>query len=347
MPFTLRSPLAAAFGLLLFVAGPLQARIWTDNLNRTWEGEFLRLETGNVIFQVAGKEYPFPLAKLSSADRAWVISTINRPPPTAQASAAPAQTAPAATPTGDVTFGGTKLEAGKTTVIVMTLPPASAKVFSEIYHKPSTTIKVAVALPSGFDPTKPQRLLLTSASSSGDGLSTKNMPTYTAAALARGWVVMSADGEFGKPDEDGVLRAKLLETVMSEVMERWPAAQKTWSVATAGFSGGAGYASLQAVILAKDWRVIGMMLFNNAVTPVAWEKESYVKTSKPKMHKIPVFMSAGETDNVAKPEVIKRAIEITKVGGYRTMRTEWHPGGHSPNAAHITTALEWFESLEK
>lgn len=47
------------------------------------------------------------------------------------------------------------------------------------------------------------------------------------------------------------------------------------------------------------------------------------------------------------PESIKVSLERLKAAGYRTERTEWHPGGHQASAEHIPMALEWFETLEK
>lgn len=247
-------------------------------------------------------------------------------------------------------FGDAALAPGKMVQAVLPLPPEYAKAMTEEYGQTSTTMKVGIAVPDRFDPKKPQRVLITSASSTGDGLSIKNMSMYTTAALARGWVVMSAEGEFGKGKKsDGIgFRENLLEVMLQEVSARWPDAKNKWSFATGGFSGGAGYASHQAVVmLGQEWRMIGMLLMNSTYNPTSWEREKSVKGSRARWHKIPIFVSAGETDNVQKPESIKVSLEMLKKGGYHTERSEWHPGGHQAKAEHIPMALEWFESLEK
>jgi hypothetical protein len=347
---------AAITAALLFTTNLIpaaQARTWTDDLRRSWDGDFVRIEGDKVIILVKGKEYPFPLDRLSAGDRQWIVAQ------RAQALTTSQVAIPAVTPTGPIpaaasgskmTFGSVQLEVGKTVQTDLPLPPKIAKEQEEAYGKPTTIMKAAIAVPNGFDPSKPQRVLITSASSTGDGLSIKNMASYTEAALARGWVVMAADGEFGKGSKsDGIyFRGNMLEVMTKELETRWPDAKAKWSFATGGFSGGAGFASNQAMLLAGDgWNVIGMFLANSAYGPYAWERDKRTKGSKSKFQKIPIFVSAGETDNVQKPDTIKQALENMKSGGYKTVKAEWHPGAHQMSKEHLTAALDWFESQAK
>ena len=349
-----RLALGLLIALSLLAPQAVRARVWTDDLRRTWEGEFVRLDGGNAIFLVAGKEYPFVLARLSAGDRTWIVTEIARtrlapatPAPQGAQSPATAVVAPASG--GEPMFGNVKLVPGRTVQTDLPLPPSQAKALGAAYGRDTTLMKAAVAVPAGFDPAKPQRLLITTASSSGDGLSIKNMESYTAAALARGWVVMAAEGEFGKAKEDGIrTRANLLEVMLKEIETRWPKAKTTWSVATAGFSGGAGYASYQALFLSGlGWRVNGMLMMNSAYSPQNWEQDKDIKGSKAKGQKIPIFVSAGQSDTTQKPEQVRQSIENMKKGGYRTLRDEWHAGGHQADKGHMALALEWFEGNEK
>ena len=344
-----------AIGLAFALAGVAHGRVWTDSLKRTWDGDFLRVDGANAVFMVRGQEYPFPLANLSAADKAFIsaqTAAATKPPagsPPAANLAGAAATGSASAAGGPLDFLGVTLQPGKTVEGTAKAPPVAAKSLAFYYKKPSDTVKVAIAVPQDFDPSKPQRLLITSASSSGDGLSIKNMGTYTATALARGWVVMSADGENGKPQYDNPgFREALLLTLLSAAEAKWPKAKTTWSVATAGFSGGAGYASNQSLILVNEgWQDIGTLLMNSTYNPQSWEHTKGLKFSAGKMHKIPVFVSGGETDNTQKLGQIKPAFDALKKAGYKKTRMETHPGGHSPSKEHIAQALEWFESLEK
>jgi hypothetical protein len=254
------------------------------------------------------------------------------------------------TPKDGMKFGNMTVEPGKTVTATLPLPPDLAKLLSSNYGKPTTVIKVAIAVPDGFDPLKHQRVLITSASTTGSGLSINCIGNKNIiAALKRGWVVMAGDGEFGKPKEDHIyFRGNILEIMMAELKARWPQCQTQWSFATAGFSGGSGYASDQALLLCgQDWHIIGMLLLNGNYTPVEWEKDKYIKGSKSAFHQIPVFYSAGKQDPVVRPDRMKIAITQTKNGGYKTIREEWHDGKHEIFAAHVIQALEWFESFDK
>ena len=275
---------------------------------------------------------------------ATTAAPVAKPAPVAAERPAKPAAAPAASKPGEI-----ELQPGKTVEMELPLPSDCAKTLATFYGEPTTKMKMAIAVPSDFDPAKHQRVLFVSASTSGDGLSIKQMRTYTAAALARGWIVMAADGEMGKPKIDNIyFRGNLLELMEDWLTKRWPQSKTKWSIATAGFSGGAGYASDQAVFLCgQGWHMIGMLLMNGGYSPVDWEKDKYVKGPRSAFHQIPVFISAGETDNVAKPDIMRSTIARTKSGGYKTMRVEWHPGAHQVCKEHITTALEWFESFDK
>ena len=344
--------------LALGIPAGAQGRVWTDTFSRTWEGEFLRIDGTNAVFMVRGQEYPFPLANLNGADRTFINSAVaaaSKPSsaltgaqPSAATKAVPtAPPAPIAASTLD--FLGVTLQPGKTVEAEAKLPDAYAKANASFYKKATSLVKVAIAVPEGFNPSKPQRLLITSASSTGDGLSIKNMGTYTATAIGRGWVVMATDGEFGKPPGDNVsFRSNLTIPLMDMIAAKWPKAKETWSVAFAGFSGGAGYASYLATDVSAHGRhVTGMLLMNSAYSPLDWEHDKVVKFTPAKMHKVPIFVSGGDTDNTQKVPDIRKRFDLLKRAGYRQTRMETQPGGHSPSKEHIAQALEWFESLEK
>jgi predicted esterase len=82
-------------------------------------------------------------------------------------------------------------------------------------------------------------------------------------------------------------------------------------------------------------------MMNTTYSPLNFEP--YIKVSKAKSHKVPIFVSAGEKDNTQKLDEIKRTFGAVEKSGYKTTRLETHPGGHSPSAEHMAQALEWFE----
>jgi hypothetical protein len=344
--FTLSEPMKSSFKLAVLAVlstsvaiSHAEVRAWRDVSNRSWQGEFVRMQGGSAVFSVNGKEYAFPFAQLSAEDKV-VIQGLVKP------SVAPVPSSPAPAPAGkkDAGFGGAPWVAGQTMEVELPMSdPKWEKEQEKMYGKPSKIIKVAVAVPVGFDAGKPQRVLITNASSTGDGLSIPNMKSFVKAANDRGWLVLAADGEFGKPKGDNPpFRNNLVGRALAEVMVRFPNAKKDWKVATAGFSGGGGYAASMGLQLLDDgWNVSGMLLMNTAYSPLNFEQ--YIKVSKTKSHKVPIFVSAGEKDNTQKLDAVKLAFGAVEKSGYKTTRLETHPGGHSPSPEHMTMALEWFE----
>lgn len=356
-----KKPLTLLAGWLL-AALPAHARLWTDDLNRTWQGDFVRMDGVTAVFMVNGKEYPYPIAHMSAPDK-LAIFKLRTAPPAAPAAASPAAVAmpPAAgtpsaalpaVPTGEgkaASFAGSPLVPGKTTKVEVPLNDVWGKQIAKYYSAdkpPATHIDCAMAVPPGFDPDKPQRVLIASTSSTGDTPSIRIMSSiFEKDALAHGWVVVAADGPDGKPKEDNIaFRADLLTLMVSRLGQDFPRAKTDWTFATAGFSGGAGYASHQALVLTREgWRVIGMMLLNGNFSPAQWE--SYVHGPVGKSHAIPVFYSGGENDGTVTPAQLKEVIAETKRGGYQQMRVEWHPGKHQAWNDHVNLALEWFDTL--
>jgi len=153
------------------------------------EAEFVRRNGASVILNSGGKEIPVPFASLSAPDQAF-LRTGQGP---AKAPAAPQQ----------LSLGGTPLQTdGSVTIVEQPLSPAALKSFAEASAQP-TTLKLAVALPAGFDPDKPQRIMWTSAPTNSDGERTRGnvggIGGWVKPATQSGWVVVAADTDLGNP----------------------------------------------------------------------------------------------------------------------------------------------------
>lgn len=360
--------LLAAAGLLLTAgAAGAAVRTWTDDLNRTWQGEFLRMDGPAAVFLVNGRESPFPLARLSAADKVLIFKLRSAPPPVAPAPGpAAAPNDPAATVAGAAggsgkawNFGSVKLEPGDTVETDLPLSTAYSQTITRAYgaKSPVTQIRASLAVPVDFDGDKPQKLFIGVATASGDALSiptTRN--AYVKDALAHGYVVLAADGPDGKPKtgagpgagDSPNYRLTLLKVALEELVARFPKAKTEWSVVTGGFSGGCGYAGHEALWLStQGWRVNGILMLNCNYPPTMWEHDPDMRGNTSRWHQIPAFFSWGEKDTIAPPALIKTAIETTKRGGYQKVRAESHPGGHEVWDAHVNLALDWFDSLAR
>ena len=58
---------------LTCAAATAETRTWTDDLDHSWSGEFLRVDGLSAVFLVGGKEYSFPLARLSVTDKLLIF----------------------------------------------------------------------------------------------------------------------------------------------------------------------------------------------------------------------------------------------------------------------------------
>ena len=79
--------LAAAGFLAACMAAGAETRTWTDDLNRSGDGEFLRVDGPSAVFLVGGRESSFPLVRLSAADKVFIFKVRHAPTSAAGAAA--------------------------------------------------------------------------------------------------------------------------------------------------------------------------------------------------------------------------------------------------------------------
>ncbi len=165
----------------LYAVAAMDARQWVTITGQTFEAEFVRVEGENGIFRVKDREDPYPLARLSVADRLLIGRTVHAQSnvgapeaspspeiagatPAAMASAAPAKAA-----AGGLKFAGQPLKpSGGNVVDVPITEAAQLKVVKDVYGKPATTAKMLLALPDEFQPTAQScPILIVSATADG------------------------------------------------------------------------------------------------------------------------------------------------------------------------------------
>lgn len=307
-------------GLLVFVfaLSSAYARRWTTTTGQTFEADFVRIEGANAVLTANGKEYPYPIANLSVPDRLFVNRTAysqSRPAAVSAPSAEPTSAAPPAQQPSQLQLAGQTLTIGGENEIEIPITDNPAlKTVKDSYGKPSTKAKMLLVLPSGFDPVgKVCPLLIVSATTDGAGSSIgSGKANYLPDAVNKGFVVMAVDGEFGRPPSEGDstdFRWALTASGLSAINKEWPKS-KSWPIVTAGVSGGGGYASHQAMMLIqKQAPVIGLLL---AVT--GWDPTDFPdvlqRTPFTQMHNLPVFISAGESDQTATKEITDKMYKM-------------------------------------
>jgi hypothetical protein len=325
------------FLLLCFVwlisADSLVARSWTDQKGARLEADLVRVEGTNVILRIKGKETPVALEKLSAADQAWVAEWQTTQKKTQEAALAER-----------LTFGGTVLEPGKASAFDLPLLPDESKEIKLATNGglEAASIKACIAVPVGFDPSKPTPLLLVSSTTDGDGSSIRVLKNYLSSAMEKNWIVIAADGPAGKPTGKGdtpSYRFALQERLLREIHAKWPGSA-LWPMAHAGFSGGGGYASYGTIWHSNQGKnLIGLLLEGSGWTPRHFIGD-LKKTAN--FRKVPVFYSIGDKDKVTTPELAKTSLAAIKEVGSRILREEHFDGAHERHIPHIGAALTWF-----
>jgi hypothetical protein len=328
----------ALISLLAASATVAQARTWQTVTGQSFEAEFVRVDGANGIFRVKAKDYPYPLNRLTAADRLFIGRITNHEPAAAAVPVA----------SGPPSLGGVALKlGGETEVEIAVTDPAQLHTLEAAYGKPSTKARLLIAVPNDFAPAgKSYPLLLPSGSADGNGSSIAAARAFVPAALGKGFVLLAVDGEFGQPgaNDSTVFRAALTAAALDAIAKEWPGAE-SWSIATGGVKGGGGYASDASVELAGVHRnVIGVFLQESA-----WSPANFLNPADQQLpadfRQLPIFLCAN--DNVAIKPAVERAHANLLRDRFSNVRFAHFTGGEELARAQLAAALAWFLSQSK
>lgn len=332
--------------ILMMLAGPcLSARTWTDVRGRTVEAELLRVESGNPVVSLNGKEVTLPTEKLSTADQEFVQEWLKAKEAEAKEQAAQAEEKAAENAklaaAGIFSVDGTKLEkCGKMTVIER---PYSAQALEDLAKRKleqETGFKIGLVLPPGFDPSKPQRVYVVSTAvnnpAEGARGNVGKVGMYAKTCAAQGWMCVAFDSNTGFPGTTHAIKEGL-----ALLTKEWPVLKNS-EYAFGGFSGGVGACFFSCgFLLAHDYRVIGAFFAGKNADYTENERKNWDLTKKD-FHGIRVLVSSGKLDKNAPPEGAEGLAESLKSNGYGEIRLRTHEGGHKFHEPHFAEALTWF-----
>lgn len=311
---------------LIAVAATADARTWTSVRGSTIEAELDRVEGDVAILRAGEKVFRIRIADLSEADQSFLRST--------QAPAAPSVATPSK-------LGGVEVASGRRTVFKTPLTDEQRRATREDGNPEAAEATVAIALPPDFDPRGSNRFLVISSTSDGDGSSVNHHNEYWQTAIARGWVCIAADGPEKPPTDNNSWRWAMIRAAMDEIARAWPASTN-WPVAVAGYSGGAKRSGYMAALFAKsDRRVLGMFM-GGCNDDMASKGLNEFKPRRNAFLRVPIFLSAGDTDTTAPVSSVERVRGWMDGNGFKTIRLEIHQGGHFLYKPHVEMALDWF-----
>lgn len=355
---------SVALIVLMILISSAGARVWTDTTGRSIEADMVRVEGNSVVLRKAGGEVRCPTNRFCRTDLDYIRDwqSKNAEPAAASAVASPAfasePTAPGASPAASVTppapvappaapkglciQGKPLVAGGQINTYEFTYSPEDLS-FLKRRKSLETRYKIAIAVPSDFDPKKPQRVFICSAPSNsqteqraGDFAA---MSLYAKTCVDNGWVCMATDCDLGNDtvsDRDMVCSLQVLH-------KEWPG-MTGWDYAVGGFSGGAKACFFPcATLLREKYKVIGVFMAgcNQDFSEMSRRE---LKAPLAGYKNIRAYLSAGSKDTIAPPSSVTAVKKSLKSNGIHDSRMVVHEGGHCMFQPHFEEALKWFES---
>jgi len=208
------------------------------------------------------------------------------------------------------------------------------------------TGRAVLTFPSGFDPARRWPILAVTSTSDFNRTSPMDAEWYRRPALNEGWVLLASDATVSPRIDSTQWRLAMLAAALETIHKEWPQSAR-WPVAFAGFSGGAKRSGLIAPMLARSGSVKACGLFLSGINEDRLS-EAY-KTYHPggNFLSVPIWLSSGQSDNVATPQDHDRVKASLERTGFRNVRLERFSGGHQVKMGDVERALHWFREIGK
>ena len=240
-----------------------------------------------------------------------------------------------------LSFAGVHLTPGATVRVSVPLSDLEKSYLTEGGNAVPPYTVATLAVPRGFDPTKPWPVLIVFSSSDHLFPNWFDMVRlYRETALAEGWVLLTGDGPKPPPtlDSSGWRAGHALAAL--DALHRSFPSSKNWPIVCAGQSGGAKRATYLAPLFAVGgYRVAGIFLsgMNEERMTDAYHRfkpgRDFLRT--------PIFLNSGMYDLVAKPEQQNAVEKSMRRTGFENIRHEAFPGGHELPPKRLLAGLRW------
>lgn len=324
-------------------------RSWTDVDGRVIQAKMLRLDFDKVRVLFNGKEVSIPLSRLSAADRKYAEEWVPGDGTSGDTSGGTPDDSPepaaggGAKAAGSSSFDGKELvTGGKINLYEYDYTEEYVANVKKKFKAEDTGYRIAVAVPSGFDPARPQKVFIAMAPGNNAGQvaagNTAALRGFAGKGVEAGWVCVAYDSNLGLANVHNGAYVLAIE----KLREVWPGFAG-WTIATGGSSGGAkGSLSNACLLTSKEIPVRGVFLAGcNSAANMTWGCDTY-KVRKADVREMRVFISTGKKDNLVSRGQVESVIATLREEGVRTIRDESFEGGHEMNREHFVQALEWF-----
>ncbi len=319
---------------LLLACSTLVARTWTNDKGQKIEADVVSATDTHVTLLMGDKNFEVALTTLSEDDQAYVADWLKQK----KEKAVEAQ---AAVASGKLTFDGQELATGgKLNKYEFEYDAERLERVQKKHKSDDTGYRIAIAVPDGFDPSKPQKVFIpsTAVNNAKQGLAGNFSVVgfYAKNCVNNGWVCLTFDTNLGRKNHDEDLLA-----CFEKLNEVWPGI-RDWEFAVGGFSGGGKACWWPCAYLIKnDYKVIGAML-SGVNEDMSQNGRKEYGASKAGYKDIKILLSNGKWDEVAqvaKQEDLEKSLNRN---GMRNIRKEMHDGKHNLDYGQIDIALKWF-----
>jgi len=328
------------------------ARIWTDNLGRKIEAEMVRADADSVTVLAGGREVKIPRSKLSEEDQKYCDEWLeNLDGGKADDSDSDdddgddekeAKPSPAKAGSSSMEFDGEPLlTGGKVNVLSYKYGPEALKEAGKNLKDGETGYRIGIAVPAGFDPSKPQRVFIAN-TAQNNAEQTAQGNTAMAGFFAKqcadeGWVCFAFDSNLGRPAHD-----QDLVSALAKMNEVWPQFSQ-WKFVSGGFSGGGKAAFWPAAYLLKNgYQVTGLFLANTN-QDFSEDARKHYKIKKGDYANVSVFWGSGKWDEIATKATGEMMQKSLEGNGMKEVRVEFHEGKHSLYHPQFIEALKWYK----
>lgn len=248
--------------------------------------------------------------------------------------------------TQGATLAGQQVQGGGTVGIRFPVAKSFQDVAVQGGNPRPETGRAVLTFPAGFDPARNWPILIVTSTSDFNRTSPMDAEWYRRPATAEGWVLLASDATIRPRLDSTQWRLALLAAALESMRKEWPQSAK-WPVAFGGFSGGAKRSAVLGAMLAKtgSFKTCGFFLSGINEDRLS---EAYRNYSPGRdFPSIPIWLSSGQSDNVAKPQDHNRVKASMQRTGFKHVRLERFSGGHQVKKEEVERALHWFREVAK
>lgn len=245
-----------------------------------------------------------------------------------------------------VTLAGHQVQGGSTLDLQFPISDYFQQSAAQGGNPKPATGRALLMFPQGFDLARAWPILIVTSTADLDRTSPMDAPRYKDAAMKEGWIVLATDATI-RPRVDSVAwRLAILAAGLQMIHDNWPQSAR-WPVAFAGFSGGAKSSGFLGAMLANNrgFKICGFFLAGMNADRLSAAYHEYQPSSD--FLNIPVWLSSGNADQIARPGAVEGVYSSLKRSGFRQVRLEHFAGGHALDSAEIQRALHWFREVGK